>query len=78
MIKIYTTETCPRCKVLKMKMDAKRIPYESVTDVDEIKKLGIMSVPYMQIDDGELMDFATAVNWINRQADTSECASCNL
>ena len=45
---------------------------------DEIKKLGIMSVPYMQINDGELMDFATAINWINGQADTSECASCNL
>ena len=78
MIKIYTTETCPRCKVLKIKMDAKGIPYESITDTDEIKKLGIMSVPYMQIDDGELMDFATAINWINGQADTSECASCNL
>ena len=31
MIKIYTTETCSRCKVLKIKMDAKGIPYESVT-----------------------------------------------
>ena len=67
MIKIYTTDTCPRCKVLKMKMDAKGIPYESVTDVDEIKNLGIMSVPYMQVDDGELMDFAKANAWINEQ-----------
>ena len=67
MIKIYTTETCSRCKVLKIKMDAKGIPYESVTDADEIKKLGIMSVPYMQVDDGELMDFATANAWINEQ-----------
>lgn len=67
MVKIYTTDTCPRCKVLKTKMDAKEIPYESITDVDEIKKLGIMSVPYMQVDDGELMDFATANAWINQQ-----------
>ena len=67
MVKIYTTDTCPRCKVLKMKMDAKGIPYESVTDVDEIKNLGIMSVPYMQVDDGELMDFAKANAWINEQ-----------
>lgn len=67
MIKIYTTDTCPRCKVLKTKMDAKGIPYESVTDVNEIKKLGIRSVPYMQVDDGELMDFATANTWINEQ-----------
>ncbi len=67
MIKIYTTDTCPRCKVLKVKMDAKGIPYESITDVDEIQRLGIMSVPYMQVDDGELMDFATANAWINEQ-----------
>jgi len=78
MVKIYTTDTCPRCKVLKVKMDAKGIPYESITDVDEIQRLGIMSVPYMQIDDGELMDFATANAWINEQADTSECANCNI
>ena len=67
MVKIYTTDTCPRCKVLKIKMDEKGIPYESITDVKEIQKLGIMSVPYMQIDDGELMDFATANTWINNQ-----------
>ena len=67
MVKIYTTYTCPRCKVLKMKMDAKGIPYESITDVDEINSLGIMSVPYMQVDDGELMDFAKANAWINEQ-----------
>lgn len=67
MVKIYTTDTCPRCKVLKVKMDAKGIPYESITDVDEIQRLGIMSVPYMQVDDGELMNFATANAWINEQ-----------
>lgn len=67
MVKIYTTDTCPRCKVLKTKMDEKGIPYESITDVKEIQKLGIMSVPYMQVDDGELMDFATANTWINNQ-----------
>jgi glutaredoxin len=67
MVKIYTTDTCARCKVLKTKMDSKGIEYQSITDPDEIKKLGIMSVPYMQIDDGELMDFATANAWINKQ-----------
>ncbi len=67
MVKIYTTDTCARCKVLKAKMDSKGIEYQSITDPDEIAKLGIMSVPYMQIDDGELMDFAKANAWINEQ-----------
>ena len=64
---VFSSSTCPKCKVLKMKMDAKGIPYESITDVDEINSLGIMSVPYMQVDDGELMDFAKANAWINEQ-----------
>lgn len=67
MVKIYTTEVCPRCKVLKTKLDSKDIEYEEITDVSEIEKLGILSVPYMQVDDEELMDFATANSWINNQ-----------
>lgn len=67
MVKIYTTEECPRCKVLKTKLDSKGIEYEEITDVSEIEKLGILSVPYMQVDDEELMDFATANSWINNQ-----------
>jgi len=67
MVKIYTTEVCPRCKVLKTKLDSKGIEYEEITDVSEIEKLGILSVPYMQVDDEELMDFATANSWINNQ-----------
>lgn len=30
-IKFYTTN-CPRCKILKMKMDSKNVPYEVVDD----------------------------------------------
>ena len=67
MVKIYTTDTCTKCAVLKSKMDAKEIAYETVSDINEIKKLGIRSVPYIQVDDGELMDFATANAWINEQ-----------
>ena len=67
MVKIYTTEVCPRCKVLKTKLDSKGLEYEEITDVSEIEKLGILSVPYMQVDDEELMDFATANSWINNQ-----------
>ncbi len=67
MVKIYTTETCPRCKVLKTKLDSKGIEYEEIMDVSEIEKLGILSVPYIQVDDEELMDFATANSWINSQ-----------
>mgnify|MGYP003304204651 CR=1 FL=1 len=61
---LFSTETCPKCKVLKTKMDAKNIPYEVNMDVKYMRSLKIMSVPVLSVD-GELMDFATANNWIN-------------
>lgn len=66
MITIYTTETCPRCKILKTKLQSKNIEYVENHNEEEIKELGIMSVPYMKVDD-KLMDFAEANTWINQQ-----------
>ena len=66
MITIYTTETCPRCKILKTKLQSKNIEYVENHNEEEIKELGIMSVPYMKVDD-KLMDFADANAWINQQ-----------
>ena len=66
MIIIYTTETCPRCSVLKTKLQNKNIKYFENHDITEMKKLGIMSVPYMMVD-GQLMDFGEAVSWVNAQ-----------
>lgn len=66
MITIYTTETCPRCKILKMKLQSKNIEYVENHNEEEIKELGITSVPYMKVDD-KLMDFAEANTWINQQ-----------
>lgn len=66
MITIYTTETCPRCKILKMKLQSKNIEYVENHNEEEMKELGIMSVPYMKVDD-KLMDFAEANAWINQQ-----------
>lgn len=66
MIVIYTTDTCPRCKILKTKLQMKNIEYIENHDEKEMEKLGIMTVPYLQIDD-KLMGFAEANAWINQQ-----------
>lgn len=65
MITIYTTDTCPRCAVLKSKLQSKNIEYQENHDMKEMKKLGIMSVPYVLLESGELMDFSEAVSWVN-------------
>lgn len=58
---------CPRCKVLKMKLDQKGIQYENVTDVEVMKEKGFKEAPKLEIADGTVMDFKEAVEWIKEQ-----------
>lgn len=67
MITVYTTEGCPRCKVLKMKLAQKNIPYEEFTDVDKMIEMGIVNCPMMSVDDGELMTFNEAIQYVNER-----------
>ena len=62
-IVLYSTN-CPRCKVLKMKMDQKNVEYTVCTDVDEMRKLGLLSAPYLGVDD-KLYDFTQALQFVN-------------
>ena len=57
---------CPRCKVLKMKLDQKKIQYETVNDVEEMKAKGFNEAPKLEVD-GTIMNFKEAVDWVNRR-----------
>ena len=63
-IKIYSTATCPRCKILKDKMTAKNIEFEECQDVSEMEQMGIEEVPQLMVD-GELLNFGKANQYIN-------------
>lgn len=62
-ITLYSTG-CPKCTILEKKLDQKNISYEINNDVDLMQEKGFMSMPMLEVD-GELMDFGTAVNWVN-------------
>lgn len=66
MITIYTTSTCPKCKILKKKLDDKGIAYEEFNDEDELQRMGILSVPIMSVD-GRLMEFPEAIKYVNER-----------
>ena len=66
MITIYTTATCPKCKILKKKLEDKNIPYVEFTDEEEMQRMGILAVPLMSVD-GELMDFVKAIQYVNER-----------
>lgn len=58
---------CPRCKVLKMKLDQKGIVYETVSDVEVMKAKGFQEAPKLEIANGTIMNFKEAVEWIKQQ-----------
>ena len=60
---LYSTG-CPRCNVLVKKLNENGIGFEEENDVDTILNMGIKSVPVLSVD-GKLMDFMSAVAWLN-------------
>ncbi len=65
MITLYSTG-CPKCKVLKMKLDAKGIQYTVNSSTEDMTALGITQVPVLKVDE-TMMHFKEAVEWINNQ-----------
>lgn len=62
-ITLYSTG-CPRCNVLKKKLNEKNIAYEEFTDEEQMMSMGIESVPVLSVN-GEMLDFIQANAWIN-------------
>lgn len=61
---ILYTLNCPRCIVLERKLDDKGINVVKISDEEEMKKLGILSVPMLKVED-KLLNFNEAIKWIN-------------
>ena len=59
----YSTD-CPKCKVLKAKLDSKGIDYTVFNDVDKMVEMGITTVPDLMVD-GKLMNFKESIEWLN-------------
>jgi len=57
--------------VLQSKLDSKNIKYTKISDIKEMTNLGIRSVPMLKVND-KLMEFTSAVNWVNSQEEVNE------
>lgn len=68
-VTLYSTG-CPKCNVLKKKLEAANISYTEVTDTDKVSQIckdtGFDSVPIIAIEDGHILDFARAIDWIKK------------
>ena len=61
---IYTQDNCPKCKILKKKMDDKNIQYTECKDINIMLSKGIEFTPILEIN-GQLMKYADAIKWVN-------------
>ena len=60
---LYSTATCPKCKVVKMKLDKAGIHYEVNENIEQMEALGIRSLPMAQIE-GQLLDFPEIIAYL--------------
>ena len=65
MVTLYSTH-CPKCKIIEKKLKEKEISYNEINDVDAMLKMGLTTVPWLNVD-GELMDFTKSNKWLNEQ-----------
>lgn len=62
-IVLYSTG-CPKCSVLKKKLDAAGIQYIENNDIETMQGFGITQVPVLAVDD-DMLEFSDAVKWVN-------------
>lgn len=65
MITLYTTH-CPKCEILKKKLDAKNMEYNICEDITIMEEKGFKYLPILEVDDKQL-SFSDAVLYINNK-----------
>jgi len=60
---VYSTD-CPMCKKLLKRLEESNINYTLCTDEAVMEKKGIDRVPMLETDEGQLLDFGQAVQFI--------------
>ena len=61
---VYSTPNCPQCNFLKGKMVEKKMDFTTVYDEEAMRSKGIASVPVLEMDDGRLLDFREALQFV--------------
>lgn len=62
---LYSTK-CPKCNILKTKLERKNIQFEEENNVEVMIGKGFTETPMLEVD-GEIMNFSQANNWINNK-----------
>ena len=68
---ILYSNGCPKCKVLKAKLEAKNIDFTENNNVEELIPMGFQSLPMLSVN-GEFLYFVEANDWVNSQPDSND------
>lgn len=60
MIKVYSTNACPKCKIITSALDTAGLEYIEVFNTDFLVAKGFDSVPQIQGEDGVFRNFIEA------------------
>lgn len=63
---LYSSPSCPKCRMLKMELSKKGIEYQEIQDVDLMTSLGIKSLPVLQVRE-EFLGMQKAILWVKEQ-----------
>ena len=63
---ILYTNGCPKCKVIKSKLEAKDIKFTESDNIDELISHDIQSFPVLKVGE-EFLSFVDANAWVNAQ-----------
>lgn len=64
---LYSAPGCPQCMMLEEMLKRNHIPYVKCADMDKaIQEKGITAIPMLEAD-GEMMNYFSAFQWVNRK-----------
>lgn len=67
MIVLYTTKTCPKCSIVKAKLQNKNIDYVSIDDESILEEKGYDLLPVLEVNDCIMTTMLEINDWINKQ-----------
>ena len=65
IVTLYKGLTCPKCKVIALKLDKKGIPYNVITDINYMLSQGITTIPTLEVNGERFVDVKACSDWIN-------------
>lgn len=67
MIVLYTTKTCPKCGIVKSKLENKKIEYTFIDDEHILEEKGYDLLPVMEVDGVVLRSMLEINDFISKQ-----------